>query len=695
MRPGGRPCCVCVIALLIVASTPARSELATAPSGTVEEIVVQGRADSLLGIADSASMGTVGARQLERRPLARPGEVLETVPGVIVTQHSGAGKANQLFLRGFNLDHGTDFATSIDGVPVNLPSHGHGQGYTDLNFVIPELLQRVNFRKGVYYPDQGDFSSTGAADLQYFRALPTAIVQLEAGRWSHMRGLIASSTEFGGGNLLYGLELLHNDGPWRHPDGFKKANGVLRYSQGDDGRGWSLTASAYAGEWDATDQIARRALETPGFDRFDTLDPSDGGDSRKFMLYGAWHHVTSTSASRILAYGFRQSLDLFSNFSYVLASPQGDQFEQIDRRWVGGTKASHTRFGTVFGLPLETTVGIEVRSDRIGNGLFQTLARHRTDKLDYAGGIVPATTRRDDIWEVSVAPYFESSIRWAEKIRSLFGVRVDWFHFDVKGDIVEDSGRQSDAIASPKGSIILGPWAATELYLSGGLGFHSNDARGVVASENPADPLVRTYGAEIGIRYTGIPGLQSTLALWWLRLDSELVFVGDAGTTEAGRPSRRYGVELTNYYEATPWMTLDADISISRARFRDNDPAGHQIPGSVESVVAAGATVHDLGGVFGALRLRYFGPRPLVEGGSVRSDGTLLVSARLGHHIGRTWTLSAEIFNLLNRKDSEIDYFYPSRLPGEPPGPADGGTNDVHFHPVDPISFRIALTARF
>jgi outer membrane receptor protein involved in Fe transport len=657
--------------------------------------VVQGREDSLVGIAETASEGTVGAKQLEERPLARPGEVLETVPGLITTQHSGAGKANQFFLRGFNLDHGTDFATSIDGVPVNLPSHGHGQGYTDLNFLIPELVERINYRKGVYYADLGDFSSAGAADIQYFDTLPESLAQIEGGMFDYYRGLFASSLKVGEGNLLYALELFHDDGPWEHPDHYKKLNGVLRYSHGDPGLGWSLTASAYAGEWDATDQVAERAIDGPDFGRFDSLDESTGGKSQKYMLYGEWHRSDERSASKLLAYGFYQYLDLFSNFTYFLSSPQGDQFEQLDDRWVGGAQGSHTFYGHLAALPMENTVGLQVRSDSIRNGLFQTVRRRRTTKLDYDGGLLPSTTRRDRIWETSASPYLENRIQWHEKVRTVLGVRADYYHFDVDGNQSVNSGTEDDVLVSPKGSLVLGPWAQTELYLSGGLGFHSNDARGVTAPVDPADPLVRSTGAEVGIRSTYVPGLQSTLTLWWLDIDSELLFIGDAGTTEASRPSRRYGIELANYYDVTEWLTLDVDVSLSKARFRDSEPAGDFIPGSIESVVAAGATLHDLGGFFGSLRLRYFGPRALTEDDSVRSSQTILLSARVGYQFDETWTLSAEVFNLLNRDDDEIAYYYASRLATEPAGPDEGGFDDLHIHPVHPVSFRVALTARF
>jgi len=675
---------------------PAQTDSPTTPK-KVEEIVVHGREDSLVGTADTASQGTVGAEQLEQRTLSRPGEVLETVPGVIITQHSGAGKANQFFLRGFNLDHGTDFATSIDGVPVNEPSHGHGQGYTDLNFLIPELIERVDFRKGVYDARDGDFSSAGTADIHYFDALAQGIAKVEGGgeggSFDYYRGVLANSNALASGNLLYGLELHRDDGPWSHPDRYKKGNAVLRYSGGDSHSGYSATASGYLGDWNSTDQIARRALQQPGFDRFDSLDTSDGGRSQKYMLYGEWHRADDDSATRLLLYGFYQNLDLFSDFTYFLASPQGDQFEQVDNRWVGGAKGSQTWFGSLLGSETQTEVGLQVRSDDIHNGLFQTVHRSRVTKIDYTTPIpnsIPSTTRRDGIWELSVGPYVENRFQWTDWMRTVVGARADVFHFDVESSVPGNTGRDYKALVSPKGTLVVGPWLDTELYFSGGLGLHSNDARGIRDPVNPANPLVRTRGAEGGERTTLVPGLQSTVALWWLDLDSELVFAGDAGTTEASRASRRLGLEVANYYSPLSWLTFDADVSLSRARFLDPDPAGRYIPGSVQTVVAAGATVHDLGGPFGTIRVRYFGPRPLIEDDSVESGSTVLLSVRIGYEFDKTWTIAGEVFNLLDRRDSEIDYFYTSRLATEP-----AGVDDVHFHPVEPISFRVALTAKF
>ncbi|MCC6234593.1 MAG: TonB-dependent receptor [Verrucomicrobiales bacterium] len=668
-------------------------------------MLIRGRADSLVGVAASASEGLVGVDHFESRPLQRPGELLETVPGVILTQHSGAGKANQFFLRGFNLDHGTDFATSLGGVPINLPTHAHGQGYTDLNFVIPELVETVRYRKGPYFAELGDFSSAGAADLTYASRLPQGLLQIEAGSHGYARGLVADTPGLGAGHLLYALDLSRQDGPWNRPEAYERVNAVLGYSQGDDALGFSVTGMAYSGEWNATDQIAARAP----LGRFETLNPSSGGRSSRFSLQGEWHRQDDHSATRLLAYGVGYHLDLFSDFTYALASPLGDQFEQRDQRGFGGLKADHTFLGHLGERSFDTTVGLQLRGDAIETGLSQTVNRSRRDKpqdpdpLTGTVGFLPATTRADEIAQISLSPYISNRAEWTSWLRSELGLRADHYAFDVTSDDPRNSGSTDETIVSPKAALIFGPWSNTEFYLNGGLGFHSNDGRGATTTFDPStgdpvspvDPLVRTYGAEIGVRNTSLRGLQSSLSLWWLDVDSELLFIGDAGTTEASRPSRRYGLELANYYQATPWLTLDADVSVSHAEFRDSDPAGDRIPGSIETVVAAGLSLHDLGGFFASLRVRYFGPRPLIEDDSVRSEATVLLTARAGYQFHDRLTFSVEVFNLLNRKDADITYLYPSRLPGETPGPEDGGHPDLHFHPVEPLSARATLTYRF
>jgi outer membrane receptor protein involved in Fe transport len=675
---------------------------------TLDTVEVTDSAENLVGSADSSTEGTVTPKQIEERPILRTGELLETVPGVVVSQHSGEGKANQYYLRGFNLDHGTDLATTVEGMPVNMPTHGHGQGYTDINFVIPELVSGIQYKKGPYYAEEGDFSAAGAIHMNYKTSLERNLAELTIGSNAYRRGLLAASHHVLGGDLLYGLELFYNDGPWEHPDNFRKLNGVLRYSWGSEQNKFSITAMAYHGDWDSTDQVAQRAVESGLISRFGSLDPTDGGKSYRYSLLGSWQRSAESSVTRANVYVSAYGMNLFSNFTYFLDDPvNGDQFEQVDKRILAGLKTSQTWFGKLAGRDIDNTVGLQIRNDNISEvGLHHTRARERL-----------STVREDDVMQTSYAVYFQNGFRWTEKLRTVAGIRADFYTWDVNSNIALNSGKADDAITSPKLSFILGPWAKTEIYINGGYSFHSNDGRGSTINVDPASfqadptcadlpaddpatcrvskvhPLVRARGAEIGARTAIVPHLQSQLTFWTLDIDSELLFIGDAGNTEASRPSRRDGVEWANYYTPFNWLTLDVDVAYSKSRFDDDDPEGigRRIPGSPEGVISAGVTVNDLAGLFTGVRVRYFGPRPLLEDNSVRSGSSTLVNARVGYELFKNWRVVLDVFNLLDADASDIDYFYTSRLQGEPLE----GVDDIHTHPVDPREFRLTLTATF
>ncbi len=665
---------------------------AVPPPETVrlEAFVVEGRDDSLLGVAASASEGLVGAEELARRPILRVGELLETVPGVIVTQHSGAGKANQFFLRGFNLDHGTDLATFVDGAPINLPSHGHGQGYTDLNFLIPEIVKSVRYRKGPYFADLGDFASAGAAEIEYVERLDEGVASVTAGAYDFMRALAADSFGLGGGELLFAAETQYYDGPWRVGNDNERFNGVVRWTRGTGDDSLSFTLSGMDGDWNSTDQIPLRAVQSGALGRFDAVDPTDGGASSRLALTGAWSTArasSKTSARLTLAH---TELDLFSNFTYFLDDPvNGDQFLQTDERITAYLDLRHEWSSSLGELPFEQSAGLQARSDAIDNALRRTRAR-----------AVLSTTRADDIQQTSAGLWWQGELGWSETLRTSLGVRGDLYGFDVESDNAANSGDEQDSIASVKFGAAWAPWTSGELYFNAGTGFHSNDARGVLTTDDPAtpapgdaspvDPLVRTKGLELGARTTFADGQQSTLSLWTLESDSEILFVGDAGTTEPSRPSRRYGVELANFLALNDAWTLDLDASWSHARFSDDDPAGDFIPGAVETVVAAGLSYQDPSGFFGSLRVRHFGPRPLIEDDSVRSQESTLVYLQLGQRLSANVTLTLDVFNLFDEDARDIEYFYASQLPGEP-APVD----DVHFHPAEPLQARVSLRASF
>lgn len=651
-------------------------------------VSVTGHYDNSVGSSDAASQGTVNASLISNRPALRTGEILEFVPGMIVSQHSGDGKANQYYLRGFNLDHGTDFATYVDGVPVNMRTHAHGQGYTDLNFLMPELVNRIRYTKGPYFAEEGDFSSAGAAHIVIVDQLAQGIASLSIGTRGYQRAVLANSLPTARGNLLYALEINRNDGPWDKPQDIRKYSGVLRYSSGNAEDGFNLTAMAYQNTWDASDQTPLRAVQSGQIGRYGAIDNTDGGESSRYSLAYAMRKRNQSGLFEFNAYAVQSALDLYSNFTYFLSNPtDGDQFNQREKRRMGGFTASQTWSNSMAGLDMQNKIGLQTRYDELSPvALYNTVGRQRS-------GVI----RRDEVKEASIGIYAESSTQWLQKFRSVLGLRYDSYNFDVDSSISANSGTANDGITSPKLSLIFGPWASTEYFINYGKGFHSNDARGTTQTQLPAGgasmpvtPLVPTRGSEVGLRTEIVPGLQSSLALWQLSIDSELVFVGDAGETEASRASKRRGVEWNNHYIASDWLLLDLDLAVSRARFSVSDASGNFIPGAVNKVASFGATVVNAGNWYGALQLRYFGPRPLVEDNSVRSNATTIAYARLGYTLSTNTRLTLDIFNLFNRKASDIDYYYASRLSGE-----SAAVEDIHFHPVEPRSARLTLVYRF
>ena len=678
----------CLTAAYLAAAACLPTTLWAQTTTSLPAVVVQGSRNSMLGEAGTANEGVITQQQLDARTVYRPGELFEAVPGLVVSQHSGEGKANQFYLRGFNLDHGTDLRTTVDGMLVNARSHSHGQGWTDVNFMIPELGTLLEYRKGPFYAAEGDFSSAGAVNLKYANTLASGIASVGLGQNGYARTLLTSSPQLGDGHLLYAVELMHNDGPFTVKDNYQKKNGVLRYSQGSEANGFHVTAMAYNAKWHATDQIPLRAVQSGALGRFDAVDQSDGGESSRYSLSGECRQASGNVATTVNAYVIRQRLDLFSNFTYFLDNPvDGDQFSQPDRRTTTGLNASQTYTTTLLGRESEFTLGAQFQNDGISNALNSTVARQFV-----------STTRADQIRERSLGLYSENKTRWSDSFRSVLGVRADNFHFKVNSDNTANSGTASATKVSPKINLIFGPFDKTEFYTSAGYGFHSNDARGTTLTVDPktgmpADklpPLVRSKGVELGVRTEAIAGLQSAFSVYRLDFDSELTFAGDAGTTNAGRASRRTGFEFSSYYKPIPWLTVDADIAFAKGRYSTFDPVGDRIPGAVEGVASVALAVDNLGPYFGALQLRYFGPRPLLEDNSVRSKSTATLNGRIGYKFNPKLKIELEGFNLTNRNASAIDYYYASQLKGET-----SKVNDIHFHPIESRSFRLTLVANF
>jgi len=651
-----------------------------------QQVVVTRHYDNAVGTSDAASQGVIEAGLLRSRPALRPGEILEFVPGVIVTQHTGDGKANQYFLRGFNLDHGTDFATSVNGMPTNLPTHAHGQGYSDLNFLIPELVQRVEYRKGPYYAKGGDFSLAGAADIAYRTGFDRPFLDVGIGQRGFRRHVAGGSTDVGSGRTLLGaFEVMGHDGPWVVPQGLKRHNGVVTLSGVGDSSSWQLSFMGYQAKWTATDQVPERLLNAPGFNRYGSLDPTAGGDTSRHSVSGQWSHNDAQGGVwRAQAYVVRYAMDLYSNFTYALERPAaGDQFAQKDARTVWGGQFSYAMSHGLFERIARSELGLQWRTDKARVGLYDSVARRITEVV-----------REDDVQQTLVGVYAQNVLEWTPWLRTIAGVRVDHKRAQVDAlSLTVNGGTAQDSKASPKLSLILGPWRKSEFFVNAGTGFHSNDARGATIRLDPRSGesaqrvplLVAGRGAELGFRTEAIPGLQSSLALWGLKLDSELVYVGDAGATEASRASSRRGVEFNNRYTPVQWLLIDADFAWSRGRF-DN---GDRIPNAVDRVASMAVTLRDLAHWTTSLQWRYLGSGPLVEDNSVRSRPSSTLNTRITRGLpgwGRQTDITLDIFNLTNRRVNDIQYFYESRLPGEPAPVA-----DRHVHPAEPRTFRLSL----
>lgn len=649
-----------------------------------------GRASDMLGVTASASEGVVSQADLVYRPLSRPGELVEVVPGVLATAHSGSGKANQFYLRGFNLDHGTDFSVMVDGIPMNMPSHAHGQGYLDLNSVIPELVDKIEYGKGPYYAETGDFSSAGYTRMTTQRNMPKGLFKFTGGEFGYYRAVLADSYKIGSGDLLVAGEFNTYDGVWQQPEDLGKYNGLLRYTLDSKDWGVSVTAKAYQASWNATNQIPQRAINNGTLDLYGSMDTSDGGDSNRYSLSSNLWSRGDSYKNDFNAYLVYYDLNLYSNPTGFLDYPmQGDQVHQAERRVIVGGNGEQIWFSNWFGLDVGNSLGVQIRHDEVIGAALNRTEQRRIFQM----------VRQDDISETSVAVYLKSQVQWLEKFRSIAGLRADFLDITVNSrTLAANSGQQNAAMLSPKLSLIFGPWLDSEIFLNLGYGYHSNDARGTTLRVNPVSgdpaasvtPLVWSRGSEIGVRNQFIPGLNSTLALWWMQVNSELIFVGDASSTEPSGRSERYGVEWSNYYQVNDWLTLDADLAFSTAKYAGVPREANHVPNSVGRVVSAGAVVQLPFHTFTTLRLRHFGEIPLNEAGSVYAGNTTLVLWGLGYE-HKDLKLELDVFNLLDSKSSDTSYAYLSRLQGE----AADGVDGLLRHPVEPRMLRLTASVRF
>ncbi len=647
----------------------------------LEELVVFGRAEQFIGLARSASEGLVGYDDIQLVPLLRVGELAEAVPGMVATQHSGTGKANQFFLRGFNLDHGTDFSAHAEGVPLNMRTHGHGQGYLDLNFLIPELVATTRYRKGPYSAEAGDFSSAGSVEFNFYDRLDDTLLELSVGEDSYLRTLAAGSAELGNGAFTAAIDLTRYDGPWALEENLEQHKLYVSYLTNLGKAEAKFTLQGYWSDWDSTDQVPLRAVQSGEIDELGFIDPDLGGETERMALTGAVDFGDWQFNAYLVDYDFT----LYSNFTYRLDNPSlGDEFEQRDARRIAGIGVDGALDRGLAGGPLVLRWGGELRYDDIAEvGLHRTVARQRFD-----------TVREDAVDELSLGAFVDAELALTSRLRAVLGLRADYFDWDVSARQSINSGTGNDQLLSPKFQLAYRFNDSVEGYLNYGRGMHSNDVRGTTirvdpASGDPLDPveaLVASEGAEVGVRFERGRTFNATLVAFWLELDSELVFVGDAGGTEPNDGSERRGIEASAFWQANDWLAVNTAYTYTDASFLNVPSAENHIPGAYESNFTLGLNAAWANGLSASLRLRHLGEAPLIEDDSVRAQPSTLLNLGAAYRRGQVeWRL--DVFNALDSDDYDIAYFYASRLPGE----ATEGVEDVHFHPLEPRTIRASV----
>lgn len=660
---------------------PAFAEDAATDAGTAEgsgdggnEILVFGRGEAKIGTAHAASEGSVAGSDLLVRPLLRVAELLEAVPGMVAAQHSGSGKANQYFLRGFNLDHGTDFTTYIDGVQMNLRTHGHGQGYLDLNGLIPEIVAREDFRKGPYRADGGDFALAGAAYMTTIDKFDRPWLSVEGGSYNAGRLAAGGTIEgLGGGDLTLVAQTKRYDGPWEEAEHLRHYAGFAKYEM-PMGEG-TLQASlhAYHATWRPTEQIPERIVGSDVCaDVFCSPDPSARGRTTRFV--GNVGVTQATWSANLYAQYY--DWDMFSNPTYADPDGTSAQIEQFDKRWVTGLTA-RKQWQLTDGL--EFSVGTENRYDHIGSvGVNRTADR----ELLYSLG-------RYHVEELSGALYGEATWKPLAGLRLTGGLRGDYYHYSVRArdEAAAELGQGSghDSIVSPKFSAAYEITPQFEVYANWGRGFHSNDVRGAVNVETPVPVLVRGTGKELGGRFqAGTFSLTGTY--WWLDVSSELRFVGDSNAVEPTGASKRHGYEVVAFWRPLSWLALDGNYTWNHSRY-DN---GDRIPNAFENAASAGAAVV-LDPWEASIRVRHLGPYPLVEDNSVRDKGSTVFNARAAWK-GKKIEIYGEVLNIFDSRDKDIAYYYESYIPSfDADGPVDGRLSRV----IEPRTFKIGARYTF
>ena len=670
----------------------------------------------------TASSSTIRSFDLITRPVQSAQDLLNLTPGLVTAQHAGGGKAEQIFLRGFDADHGTDVAIAVDGMPVNMVSHGHGQGYADLHFLIPETVEKIEVAKGPYDAQYGNLATAGAISFKTKDHLEHNLVHLEGGRFNTgkltaLYQIPLSNTTHQG--AYFGGQFYNSDGPVESPQGFRRFNlfGKFHTHISEEAK-LAVSASGFSSAWDASGQIPIRAIDNGVINRFGSIDDLEGGTTGRQNVNIAYTAKRGNEAFQIQGYASRYNFKLYSNFTFFLEDPiDGDMIEQTDNRRLVGLNSSY-RFTRDMGAGLSTTtLGGSFRADDAHVALWKSPNRIRQESRVDA-----------DVTERNLSLWINEELLFTSWLRLQLGLRGDYFTFSVEdhlegdaSDLPRASGYEQQSILSPKASLVVSPAANLDLFANFGSGFHSNDARAIVQGRRVAD-LIRVYqrdgltedeinaelltrnfdpiqasigtlpraiGSEFGFRFRPTNRVFISAAAWLLDLENEFVYVGDGGFTELSGRSRRYGLDLEARLSLTPWLSADTDINLSRGFFRDEPEDANRIALAPRVTSTGGITAIHPGGFEGSLRYIHIGDRPANEANTITAEGYTLVNLFAAYPIGRV-RLSMTLENVFGIQWNEAQFDTESRLRNEADSVA-----ELHFTPGNPRSLRIGMSYWF
>jgi outer membrane receptor protein involved in Fe transport len=625
----------------------------------------------------AASSTTLRQEMFSNLFVESPADILRGVSGLVIAQHAGGGKSDQYLIRGFDADHGTDIQLSVDGVPVNMVSHAHGQGYADLHFVIPETIDRVDVHKGPYYAEFGNLATAGAVQLKTRTRFDRSFVRMQGGSFDTGRfvfGWSPSQTP-----AWVAGEAIFTNGPFRNPQDFSRLNAAAKW-RGELAPGHSLTfnGAVYRGRWNASGQVPARLVDSGSLDRFDAIDPSEGGETSRAHALALYAGSVGGTQFTAQTYTLGYSLDLFSNFTFFARDERaGDGIQQRDRRNVTGGRVQAVRAHSLGGPRAVLTAGTEWRRDGIDVGLLYQQQRQATD-----------TVVDDNVVERNTGFYVQEEVILGPRVRAILGLRHDRFDVGVVARSPGIEGTYEASFTGPKASLIVTPGGTSDLQLFAnyGRGFHSNDARAAVSA--PTAPILpASSGYEFGVRKAIGSRAEISGAWWLLDLDSEFTWVGDEGVTEASGATRRRGVEIEARWRMRNALWAEFDMTASRGGYRQSDEVIARAP---RLTMNAALVLTDWNGWSGQARVRHIGDHPAVEDRSVVAEGHSVLDLHARRKLSADWDALFSIENVFDADYREAQTFFPSRLAEEtmPIG-------DIHFTPGNPRAIRVGFEFRF